>query len=197
MANQNGGTYGFTGLFPIMPGEAASLRNYLRTLDDSRDYPRGSPLSEVPIVHMARLVVIDRLAYQGIPAKVDTLKSAYLLFACDFDGFSIDVLISRMIKHIPREFETIWKHCRGFPDRGGHDDIAAYFERCQATTNLLLADQPDASVNDILRGLMYRRKLTDFVRQVQATQPDPKTLKENFEKMWQCLQNSVPRAGEM
>ena len=197
MANQNGGTYGFTGLFPIKVGDTAALRTYLRTLDDSIQYPRGSPLSEVSIVHMARFVVIDRLAYQGIPAKVDTLKSTYLLFACDFDGFSVEVLIQAMIKYIPDQLKAIWRHCRAFPGIDSSGDLAAYFEKCQVTTNLLLADQPDASVNDILKGLMYRRRLLEFVQHVQVTQPSPAALQVDFEQMWQSLQGVRPPAGEL
>jgi hypothetical protein len=194
MANQNGEKYGFTGLFPINAGQTAALRTHLRTLDND---PLGSPLSEVSIVHMARFVVIDRLTYQGIPAKVDTLKSTYLLFACDFDGFSIDVLIGKMLKHIPDELETIWQHCIGFPGITSSDNLAAYFEQCQVTTNLLLADQPDATVNDILKGLTYRRRLVEFIKHVQDTQPDPATLQGDFERMWQSLQEVRPRAGEL
>ncbi|MDE5455805.1 hypothetical protein GWE18_23795 [Bradyrhizobium sp. CSA112] len=197
MANQNGEKYGFTGLFPIKVGQTAELRTFLRTLDHSIKYPRGSPLSEVSIVHMARFVVIDRLAYQGTPAKVDTLKSAYLLFACDFDGFSIDALIRAMVKYIPFELEIIWQHCRGFPGIESCDDLAAYFEQCQITTNLLLADQPDASLNDILKGLLYRRRLAQFIRHVQDTQPSPAELQADFERMWQSLQEVRPRAGEL
>ena len=197
MANQNGGKYGFTGLFPIKDGQTAALRTYLRTLDDTVEYPRGSPLSEVPIVHMARFVVIDRLTYQGTPAKADTLKSTYLLFACDFDGFSIDVLIREMVKNIPSQLKTIWRHCVGFPDIERRDDLAAYFEQCQVTTNLLLADQPDAEVNDILLGLMYRRRLGEFIKHVQDVQPAPDALKDDFERMWQGLQELRPRAGEL
>ena len=53
MANQNGAKYGFTGLFPIARGQSANLRVLLRSLDDKESYPRGSPLSDVSIVHMA------------------------------------------------------------------------------------------------------------------------------------------------
>ena len=76
MANQNGKKYGLTALFPIKAGEhAARLRTELRSWDA---HPRGSPLSEVPVIHMARFVIIDRLAYQGVPAERDDLRSAYL-----------------------------------------------------------------------------------------------------------------------
>src|SRR4249920_3562377 len=107
MANQNGAKYGFTGLFPIVRGQSADLRSFLRWLDDKKDYPRGSPLSDVSIVHMARFVIIDRLAYQGAPAKVDTLDSHYLLFVCDFDGGSVDALIQAMVQNIPQQLTAI------------------------------------------------------------------------------------------
>ena len=115
MANQNGEKYGFTGLFPITQGETAKLRKFLRSLDDIKTYPRGSPFSHVPIIHMARLFIVDRLAYQGTPAKVDTLKSDYLVFLCDYDGDSVDVLVLALVSGMHNEVAAIWKHCAGVP----------------------------------------------------------------------------------
>ena len=192
MANQNGAKYGFTGLFPIKTdGHLAKLRTLLRSLDDKQCYPRGSPLSEVPIVHMARFVIIDGLPYQGAPAKLDTLKSHYLLFACDFDGYSVDTLIHAMVSKMP-QFTAIWDHCVGFPGTESLDRLTAYFEQCQLETNLLLADQPEASVDDILKGLMYRRRLGEFIGQVQNQPASPAALQQDFMLMWRSLQNDKP-----
>ena len=198
MANQNGAKYGFTGLFPIKTGgHSANLRTLLRSLDDPRHYPRGSPLSNVPIVHMARFVIIDRLAYQGLPAKVDTLKSDYLLFVCDFDGYSVDTLIHAMVRNMGAHVTAIWDHCVHFPGIQSCDRLAAYFEQCQLTTNLLLADQPDASVDDILMGLTCRRRFGEFIRQVQRKPRNPAVLKRGFRRMWRSLQNEKPLAGDL
>ena len=194
MANQNGAKFGYTGLFPIMGGQSASLRTYLRSLDDN---PRGSPLSDVPIVHMARLVIIDTLPYQGAPAKVDALKSHYLLFVCDFDGHSVDVLVRAMVRNIPNQLSAIWGSCVRFPGILSCDRLAAYFEQCQLETNLLLADQPQASVDDVLRGLMCRQRLADFIRQVQRKPRDPAVLQRGFKRMWRSLQNDRPLAGDL
>ena len=192
MANQNGAKYGFTGLFPIkMDGHSANLRTLLRSLDDKQCYPRGSPLSDVPIVHMARFVIIDGLPYQGAPAKLDTLNSHYLLFACDFDGYNVDTLIQAMVCKMP-EVTAIWDHCVGFPGTESLDRLAAYFEQCQVKTNLLLVDQPKASVDDILKGLMYRRRLGEFIRQLQNQPPGPAALQRDFMLMWRSLQNDKP-----
>jgi hypothetical protein len=197
MANQNGTKYGFTGLFPITTGRSADLRALLRSLDDKQRYPRGSPLSDVSLVHMARFVIIDRLAYQGEPAKADALKSHYLLFVCDFDGRSVDALMHAMVQNIPHQVTAIWDHCVRFPGIRSCDRLAAYFEQCQLTTNLLLADQPEASVNDTLMGLTCRRRLGEFIKQIQRKPRNPAVLKRGFQRMWRSLQIDPPRPGEL
>jgi hypothetical protein len=127
MANQNGSKYGFTALFPIKAGEHASrLRKHLRTLDSNL---YGSPLSEASIIHMARFAIIDRLAYQGVPAKADTLSSAYLLFLCEFDGDNPEALVRQLIDRLPGEVTAIWEHCRSFPGTESADRLSAYFEQ--------------------------------------------------------------------
>jgi len=197
MANQNGAKYGFTGLFPVANGKSDELRFFLRSLDDTRTYPRGSPFSHVPIVHMARLFIIDRLAYQGTPAKLDTLKSDYLVFACDFDGESVDVLIRIMVAAIPAELAAIWGKCRGYPGLNGNDQLSQYFERCQLDTNLFLADQPFASVDFILKGLMCRRRLGEFVKLAQRRPRKPAVLKRGFRLLWRKLERDNPLPGSL
>ncbi|MCA6113013.1 hypothetical protein [Bradyrhizobium cenepequi] len=173
------------------------MRAFLRTLDDTHKYPRGSPFSHVPIVHMARLFVVDRLAYQGTPAKFDKLKSDYLAFMCEFDGESVDPLVQAMVSNIPDEVGTIWGHCLSFPGTRRRDQLSAYFERCQLKTTLFLADQPEASVNEILTALLCRRRLGDFIKQIQANPPSPDVLRRDFREMWQSLQNQRPLPGDL
>jgi hypothetical protein len=197
MANQNGGKYGFTGLFPIACGKTADLRAFLRSLDDTGTYPGGSPFSHVPIIHMARLFIIDRLAYQGTPAKADTLKSDYLVFLCDFDGASVDALVLALVNGMPAEVRTIWNCCVGFPDVEPCDRFGEYFEKCQITTTLFFADQPQATVGEILKGLVCRRRFGEFVRQVQSAPRNPDTLKQDFQAMWHLLQQDKPQPGEL
>lgn len=197
MANQNGDKYGFTGLFPIAANRSDDVRAYLRTLDDIRTYPRGSPFSDVPIIHMARLFIVDRLAYQGTPAKFDELKSDYLVFMCEFDGGSVDPLVQALVGNIPTEVAGIWGSCLSFPGIQRRDQLSEYFERCQLTTSLFLADQPEASVGEILMALLCRRRLGEFVEQIQSNPPSPDVLQQDFSQMWQSLQNESPRPGDL
>jgi hypothetical protein len=197
MANQNCNTYGFTALFPIKPGgHAADLRSHLRSLDGHR---YGSPLSEVSIIHMARFVIIDQLAYQGVPAKRDTLKSAYLLFMCEFDGDSPDVLARQLIKNIAADVREIWVHCLAFPGTESPDHLAAYFERCQLETTLFLADRPADNVETVLKALKYRKELADLVLWLQQ-QPTiiPSRLKARLRELQVRIeQPPPPQPGEL
>jgi hypothetical protein len=197
VANQNGEKYGFTGLFPIATNRSDDLRAFLRTLDDIATYPRGSPFSHVPIIHMARLFIVDRLAYQGTPAKFDRLKSDYLVFMCECDGRSVDPLVQALASNIPDETATIWDNCLGFPGIGRRDRLSEYFERCQLKTTLFLADQPEASVNAILMALLCRRRLNEFVKSVQSNPRSPDALQRDFRRMWQSLQDEQPLPGDL
>jgi hypothetical protein len=197
VANQNGEKYGFTGLFPIVTNRSDDLRAFLRTLDDTKTYPRGSPFSHVPIIHMARLFIVDRLAYQGTPAKIDKLKSDYLVFMCEFDGESVDPLVQTLASNIPNEVGTIWGHCLGFPGIRRRDQLSEYFERCQLKTTLFLADQPEASVNEILTALLCRRRLGEFVKLVQRKPRSPAVVQRGFRQMWRSLQNQRPLPGDL
>ena len=94
-----------------------------------------------------------------------------------------------MVSKMP-QVTAIWDHCVGFPGTESLDRLTAYFEQCQLETNLLLADQPEASVDDILKGLMYRRRLGEFIRQVQNQPPGP--AQQDFMLMWRSLQNDKP-----
>ncbi len=198
MANQNGKKYGFTGLFPIKEGgrHAAALREHLRKLDGN---PYGSPLSEVRSIHMARFVVIDRLAYQGLPAKRDSLSSSYLLFLCDFDGESPDALVRDMVAAIQGEVEEIWRHCVAFPGVASRDPLAAYFAKCQIETNLFLADRPDDTVDDILRGLLYKKMFADFmIRLRREAPPTPAEVREELRAMRASIEDApAPHPGSL
>jgi len=196
MANQNGNKYGFTGLFPIAFGRTAELRRLLRSFSDLETYPRGSPFSEVPIIHMARLFILDRLTYQGTPAKADKLNSDYLVFLCNFDGSNVDVLLRMLIGTMENEMKETWSCCVGFPGIKPRDRLCEYFEKCQITTTLFFADQPQASVGEILKGLVCRRNFNALVRHVQGAQ-NPATLKQEFLAMWHRVQAESPRPGEL
>ncbi len=161
MANQNGKKYGFTGLFPIGKGDhAAALRAHLRKLDGK---PYGSPLSEVRAIHMARFAVIDGLAYQGLPAKRDSLSSSYLLFLCDFDGESPDALVADLIAADPakrwrRSGGTAWS----FPASDPWTPSPPISDDARSTRTCFWRTGPTTPSTIFSGHLLYKRKFGDF-----------------------------------
>jgi hypothetical protein len=195
MGNVNGKKYGLTSLFPILEGSHyADLRKYLRSMSSTNLF--GSPLSSVPMIHMARFAILDDLAFQGLPAKRDTLASRYMLFMCDFDGSTVEHLVRAMLENIPSVLDDVWTHCRAYPGRGSHDALIAFFEQCQLETNLFVADRPDDEVATILRALMCKREFVGFVEAYQRGQfADPRVA---FQNMWLSLRHrSAPEPGSM
>ncbi len=198
MSNINGKKYGFTGLFPIKEeADCGALRDYLGALDQ---HPCGSPLSAAPIIHMARLIIIDRLAFEGIPAASDRLRLRYLLFACEFDGPDVATLVHALVAAVPDEIERIWKHCIGFPglapvDPTDPDDLVHYFRRCQVATNLFLADQPERTVPQILRALTAKGRFAEFLEQHQGDAPA--VMQHHFQAMWREVAAAEPEPGSL
>jgi hypothetical protein len=196
MSNINGKKYGFTALFPIKEeADCGALRDYLRVLDR---HPCGSPLSAAPIIHMARFVIIDRLAFEGIPAASDRLRSRYLLFACEFDGPDVATLVHALVAAVPDEIERIWKHCIGFPGLAPvepTDGLVQYFGRCQVATNLFLADQPERTVPQILKALVAKRRFAEFLEQHQGDAPA--VMQQHFQQMWREVAAAEPEPGSL
>jgi hypothetical protein len=200
MANVYDAKYALTTLFPIKgdprggDSHYVALRDRLRELDHNQ--PCGSPLSKIPFLHMARFAIVDNLIYQGMPARRDRLKSRYLLFMCDFDGESVDPLVSAMITHLGGIVDEIWRNCVAYPGTGSRDRLIAYFERCQLYTDLFFADRPKDDVRKILRALMYKRQFAQFVEDNQRL---PRTgLKDRFEAMMDALGKApTPAPGSM
>jgi hypothetical protein len=184
MSNINGRKYGFTGLFPIKTGNnTAQLRRYLRSLDGP-NYERGSPLANVDLIHMARLVIVDHLPFQGVPAKYDVLSVNFLLFACDFDGSAPEELVLAMSRSIPKVVNRIWGHCSDYPgcSQEARERLVGYFDRYQLTTSLFFADQPEARVPEILAALRLKDQFLQFVCAHQGE--DPAKLRQQFDRMW-------------
>jgi hypothetical protein len=148
---------------------------------------------------MARLVIINQMPYQGLPAKSDTLNSAYLLFLCEFDGSSCDVLAQQLLQQIPDQVTMIWQHCRAFPGTQSVDRLGDYFSRCQLETTLFLADRPMDSVEEILKALVYKQKFSDLVlwAQQQGGAPNPNDLKVKIQDLRNIATAPAPVPGSL
>ena len=181
MPNTSGSAYGLTVLSPIaddrgkVPSTTAQLRAFLGTLGRGVDSPFARMLEH----HFIRFVVIDDVFFEGYPAKVDHLRSPYLLFTSDFNG-DLHAYLRKLVATAPREIEGIWGHCHGFPGTSDPSRFIDYIERCQITTNLYFADNPDTTVEQVLRALQVQRRMIGFIERTQGSSAEP--LQEAFRR---------------
>ncbi|MEM6461534.1 MAG: hypothetical protein AAF724_06435 [Pseudomonadota bacterium] len=192
--NRYGSKYGYTALFPIRDADCrVALRKSLLDMDAHK---YGSPFSDVPRIHLARLIVWDGLPYQGLPSKADRLEAGYLIFMCDFDGETVRNLAGSLVVNAFDFVQDIWGKCSGFPvtGEGPFDTNAAakqfadYLRRYQVETSLFFCDQPHATVEEILSGIKMQIAFAKFVEANQAD--DPVTLQQKFRQFWEDLKGS-------
>lgn len=191
LPNRCGVHYGYTALFPVK-GERGGgpLRVHLNELDAHR---HGSPFSGSTIIHLLRFMVIDRLPFEGYPAKEESLGSPYLVVMCDFDGEDVAGLADSLVREAPGAVYDVFSHCVAFPfkakeELAGGDakkKLADYLCRGQVETVLYLSDQPDARVGSILQAIQAQMMFAEFVEASQAM--DPKYLKDKFFEFWSRL----------
>ena len=122
MPNKNGKAYGLTVLFPIRHGMSGNmnhkeaLRSYLAEM--SRD--EHSPFARSPITHFSRMVVVDKLGYNGEPSLVDDLKSGYLLWTACFNG-ELAPWLNQLWQDMGVEWTKILNHCVAFDQYLGQE----------------------------------------------------------------------------
>ncbi|WP_020400618.1 hypothetical protein [Kordiimonas gwangyangensis] len=121
----------------------------------------NSPFSDCPMVHMARLQILDQL----IPPMGDTsgahIKTKYLLFVVDLDGH-IDDFLDCLYRVQPSFVEAVWGQCIGYPDYKGSVFFRRYIARCMFNNPLGYAGFPN-SVQDTLKAVSRKQMLGDWV----------------------------------
>jgi hypothetical protein len=174
---EDGQAYALNVLTPIRPGRETELRDLLEALPAGQD----SPFARLPRTHFARLVIIDRLAFEGPPARKPELRLQYLLFSTVFDG-ALDDYLGALCARIPRKAETIWAGCVGAPQPVAADvgTFAAWIRHNQVQTDAFFAPYGHATVDRIKRSLDLCRRLREFARETQYVIPPE--LKKRFDE---------------
>jgi hypothetical protein len=175
MPNEAGRAYGLSTLCPIKHGAeaprsgksarsyAAMTRDYLQDLEELA----RSPMAQVPNTYLCRFLVLDNVAYQGKPAKLDQLQSSYLIFVADLHaGNNSDKGLTRylegMWQHAEPTVRGAWAHCVGFERVNSARDFAKYIKRCQVTTTLYFNGSTDQPLSEQLKGLYLKQEFSKF-----------------------------------
>lgn len=191
LPNRCGVHYGYTALFPVGGKQGGGPLRVLLNGLDAHEY--GSPFSGSTIIHLLRFIIIDRLPFEGYPAKEESLGSPYLVVMCDFDGEDVTDLARSLVEEAPAAVYDVFSHCVAFPftapsQLAGHNavqDLADYLRRGQVETMLYLSDQPEARVGDVLRAIQAQMMFAEFAVASQAM--EPKYLKDKFFEFWHRL----------
>jgi hypothetical protein len=166
MANEAGNAYGLTTLCPIRRGSngkesfASLTRAYLQLVQElERD--EKSPMAKVPDTYLCRFFVLTSVAYQGKPATLDGLKSAYLVFIAELHG-DRDAYLRGLWTHARAFVDEVWTHCVGFQHVDSADDFVRYINDCQVTTTLYFAGSTDDSLAEQLKALYLKQEFSQF-----------------------------------
>jgi hypothetical protein len=145
----------------IGAGHEQHVREALEAFGDGDD----SPFADVPGTHVARFVVMNRLA-TGDPTHRQRLRPSRLLFSAVIDGPAEAWLWGLFEKQGPA-LEKVWCHCIGWPDPAGSTDSTArvvwLVEQRLEITHEVVAH--DATVAEIRRGLELREVLREVVQE--------------------------------
>jgi len=163
-----GNVYALTTLLRIKPGFADELRVAARALPHD-----GSPFENLPRTHFARLVVIDRFAFEGPAQAAPDVRGQYLLFTAVIDGKECRDYLQALWEQGGDELRAIWQRCENAP---ADDDGAPAFVRWmlghQITTRAFFRDY-DGTVAEVRAALELRKRVRKFALANQyATPPD-------------------------
>jgi hypothetical protein len=169
MANQSGRAYALCALSPIKNGYLKSESHAEAVREKLLAWPldESSPLARVPGTYLARLFVLDQVFFEGSPAKLDYLQSAYLVFAPYFHG-DRDAYLKGVWDAIPAEVEDIWMHCVGFDGVGDAEGFRSYIAKCQLDTSLFFMGSTDDPVEEQLKSLYVKQEFSRFAAQHQG-----------------------------
>ena len=170
MANIMGSAYGLTLLCPIRPGnadppapglEGQSCASHIRYALQQLPVGQDSPLSRVPNTYLSRLFVLDDVPYQGHPAYLEHLKSAYLVFSANFHG-DLDTWLRGLWDNVRDEIREILRHCVGFTGVNDAQSFIEYIRKCQVTTTFFFVGSTDAPLAEQLKSLYLKQEFSKF-----------------------------------
>ncbi len=172
MANKNNHAYGLTTFSPIINDHCGnqSYSAVIRGRLEDLKLDEKSPLAKVPDTYLCRFYVLDDVIYEGNPAKVDHLKSSYLVFTSDFHG-DLEPYLRGMWEHAGATIGQMWQHCVGFKGTNTADDFVDYIKKVQLKTTFFFNGSTDESLAEQLKSLYLKQEFSKFAFEHQSDTP--------------------------
>lgn len=186
-SNRRGNSYALTIVTPILPGKSDDLRSVLHGFNREE----ASPLANIPDVHFAQWIVIDRLRtdWDHAPKIPSILESEYLLFSADLTAPAYRAnklprsFFCDLLHHVPGKCDAIWENCYGYPTADDPKAFVDYLTHSQVEIGLYYAAFPDLTPVEVTSAMKLRKQLADFVLrhpQELVGAGDPQTLKDDY-----------------
>lgn len=192
MPNKSGQAYALTTLCPLLPdeGQTESPTMMVRDFLNMTGVKEPSPMSKVPNTYLCRFAVLSDVFYEGKPAELDDLKSDYLIFVCEIHG-DLDKYLIGMWAQAERFVRDLWKHCVGFKGVNDASAFVSYIRRCQVETTFYFNGSNDEPLEEQLKGLYLKQKLSQFAYEHQGLPPEQ--LQNAFKKFVAEVRPSDPQ----
>jgi hypothetical protein len=166
MPNEAGRAYGLTTLCPIKLGTEnnysfASLTR--RSLQDLQQHRCNelSPMAQVPNTYLCRFFVLDDVSYQGKPARLDRLKSPYLVFVAEIHG-DLETYLQGLWDRARDLVNNVWKYGVGFQEVDTAERFIRYIKACQVETTLYFNGSTDDPLAEQLKSLYLMQEFSRF-----------------------------------
>jgi hypothetical protein len=174
-----GGTvYALTAILAIEPGREKLLRKRLKAW-------KPSPFSVLPSTHFARLVVLDKMAFEGPDRRRPAFPQQYLLFSATFDGATAearDEYLRDMCHQVPEHVESVFGLCAGAPRplRGNAAGFAEWIAANRIAPSSFFAHDPVANVQEIQRARARQAQVREFA--LRNVYQRPEVLRAAFDR---------------
>ena len=169
MPNKSGNAYGLTTLCPIINGSEnnRSYGSIIQQRLQALPLHEESPMAQVPNTYLCRFFVLDDVRFQGKPARLDHLKSKYLVFTSNFYG-DLETYLRGMWKHAESSVRKLFEHCVAFDGVSDATAFVRYIKRCQVKTTFFFNGSTDAPLADQLKSLYLKQELAKFATEHQG-----------------------------
>lgn len=164
----------------VKPGYEVTQR-ILDTIAGLNSGSGPTPFARCPMLHMARILIVEDLRPALGETDAGSLKTNYLLFMADVDG-SLDDFLDCLYTADPDFVDCLWGQCLGYPGSGrGPVYFRRYMERCALPVQLPFAAFPGRSALEIRRALGLQGEFLEWMATEHSAGLKDEELKTAFE----------------
>jgi hypothetical protein len=142
-----------------------------------------SPFAKCPMVHFARLVVLDDLRPKLGAEPGPSLRTNYLMFVAAIDG-QIDDFLDCLYAADPDFVHDLWGRCLGYPeDRRGPVFLRRYIARSLLPVQLPFVAFKGQSAHDIRSAVAIHAEMLEWLAKVRCTRIGDDELMTSWQEL--------------